>query len=440
MAQHDQNIANQSFPAARGDINNALAAIFTLSSGSTAPSTTVAGQLWLDTSTTPNVLKQRDSSNASWVTLWQVGTADEVVLPAGSLEIKGSSPAAILNRTGAATNEKFWRWLTAGTSTAGTGRLSLATYSDAGVAGATILEIARNGTSLTGAAFNAPLFAPVGPVTATGSSNAYAVTLTPAPAALVDGLTVCMKANFTNTGSVTLNVNGLGAVQVRKLGSAQLVSGDILNGQKVLLQYDSGAGYWQMLSPVASAGAFDINGLSTATPDPANDFVPFYDASASANAKATIATLLSSAGGRFVGAQFFNANGTYTPTSGATKALVFCAGGGGSVGGSGGTSSFGSVCSATGGAQPNEIATDLQSDLTSSGSHGGGVSGDLNISGGGAPGTHFTRWRWTGSSRFGLTGPAGNGGLAIKYISSLAASYSITCGSGGGYVYVVEFA
>ena len=51
---------------------------------------------------------------------------------------------------------------------------------------------------------------------ATGSSNAFAVTLSPIPAAYVAGLRVQFIANFTNTGPCTLNVNGLGAKNIRK--------------------------------------------------------------------------------------------------------------------------------------------------------------------------------------------------------------------------------
>jgi len=51
MATHDYSIANQSFPATRADINNALTAIKSSNSGAAAPTTSlVAGQLFYDTS------------------------------------------------------------------------------------------------------------------------------------------------------------------------------------------------------------------------------------------------------------------------------------------------------------------------------------------------------------------------------------------------------
>jgi hypothetical protein len=53
MATHDYSIANQSFPATRSDLNNALTAIKSSNSASTPPSTSlVAGQLFYDTANT----------------------------------------------------------------------------------------------------------------------------------------------------------------------------------------------------------------------------------------------------------------------------------------------------------------------------------------------------------------------------------------------------
>ena len=49
MAQHDMNIANQSFPSFRSDLNNALSAINTMHSGTSRPSGASVGTLWLDT-------------------------------------------------------------------------------------------------------------------------------------------------------------------------------------------------------------------------------------------------------------------------------------------------------------------------------------------------------------------------------------------------------
>ena len=49
MAQHDMNIANQSFPSFRTDLNNALSALNTMHSGTSSPSGAAVGTMWLDT-------------------------------------------------------------------------------------------------------------------------------------------------------------------------------------------------------------------------------------------------------------------------------------------------------------------------------------------------------------------------------------------------------
>lgn len=65
MSQHDFNIANQGFPAFRTDLNNALLAIRSTSSGATAPTPTEAGMLWYDTAT--STLKRRNTANTLWI-------------------------------------------------------------------------------------------------------------------------------------------------------------------------------------------------------------------------------------------------------------------------------------------------------------------------------------------------------------------------------------
>jgi hypothetical protein len=87
MAQHDYNIANQSGQAFRADLNNALAAIVSGNSGASAPSTTFAYQYWVDTSSSPATLKQRNSSNNAWITLGQLDTANLGLIPAGAASI-----------------------------------------------------------------------------------------------------------------------------------------------------------------------------------------------------------------------------------------------------------------------------------------------------------------------------------------------------------------
>ncbi len=85
--QGDQNIANQAGAAFRSDLNNELQALATLSSGTAAPGTTYAHQLWADT--TNNVLKKRNAANSGWLV---IRTLDEsFVLGRSSNTILGLS-------------------------------------------------------------------------------------------------------------------------------------------------------------------------------------------------------------------------------------------------------------------------------------------------------------------------------------------------------------
>ena len=89
---------------------------------------------------------------------------------------------------------------------------------------------------------------------ATGASNAYAVTLSPAPTAYSAGLTVRFKANHTTSGAATLNVNGLGAVSVKRLdGVTDVTAEEIKSGQLLTVVHD-GTNF-QMQSPPGRAGA-----------------------------------------------------------------------------------------------------------------------------------------------------------------------------------------
>jgi hypothetical protein len=64
MAQHDYDIANQTFPSFRSDLNSVLEAINTSNSGTSRPSSAVAGTIWLDsTNATSPTLKFFDGND-----------------------------------------------------------------------------------------------------------------------------------------------------------------------------------------------------------------------------------------------------------------------------------------------------------------------------------------------------------------------------------------
>jgi len=71
MAQGDYNIQNQGFPAFRSDLNSTLEAINTSNSGTSRPSSAVAGTVWLDTTsaTTPTLKFYDGADDISLATL-----------------------------------------------------------------------------------------------------------------------------------------------------------------------------------------------------------------------------------------------------------------------------------------------------------------------------------------------------------------------------------
>ena len=75
MAQADQTVQNATFPTVRADINSNLAALFTDSSGNTAPSVTVAFQDWIDTSGANPLWKKRNAANNAWITLGTISAS-----------------------------------------------------------------------------------------------------------------------------------------------------------------------------------------------------------------------------------------------------------------------------------------------------------------------------------------------------------------------------
>lgn len=99
MAQHDYTIANDSGANVRADLNNALAAIVSLNSGATAPSTTYAFQLWGDTTT--GLLKLRNAANSAWVTIGTMADTNLGLATLASPSFTGTASfAGNINMTG----------------------------------------------------------------------------------------------------------------------------------------------------------------------------------------------------------------------------------------------------------------------------------------------------------------------------------------------------
>ena len=85
MSQNDLSIANQGFASFRSDLNSALQALGSTNSGTSAPSTTYANQLFYDT--TNNILKIRNEDNDAFISLFTLDQANDNI---ESLTINGA--------------------------------------------------------------------------------------------------------------------------------------------------------------------------------------------------------------------------------------------------------------------------------------------------------------------------------------------------------------
>lgn len=90
---------------------------------------------------------------------------------------------------------------------------------------------------------------------ATGTANGILVTANSNFTTYANGRVVAFNATSTNTAAVTLNVNGIGAKAIRKMGSsgdAALAAGDIQADGIYVTRYNTtlngGAGGWQLLN------------------------------------------------------------------------------------------------------------------------------------------------------------------------------------------------
>jgi len=81
MSQNDYVIANQTTPLFRADLNLALQALASNSSGPTAPSPTYANMMWYDTAS--NTLKMRSEADDAWITLGTLDQSLNTFSPAG---------------------------------------------------------------------------------------------------------------------------------------------------------------------------------------------------------------------------------------------------------------------------------------------------------------------------------------------------------------------
>ena len=94
MAQGDYLIQNQSFPSFRSDLNSTLEAINTSNSGTSRPSSAVAGTIWLDNSAT-NTISMKLFDGSDDLELFSINTStNAITLPSG-ISVTETDPSAI---------------------------------------------------------------------------------------------------------------------------------------------------------------------------------------------------------------------------------------------------------------------------------------------------------------------------------------------------------
>lgn len=101
-------------------------------------------------------------------------------------------------------------------------------------------------------------------------TNTITAVMTPTLGAYSAGMFVVFTPANTNSGATTLNVNGLGALDVQKGNAAALVSGDLVAGIPAFLVLDTGADDWILLNPqtfngvgATLSGALSVTGALT---------------------------------------------------------------------------------------------------------------------------------------------------------------------------------
>ena len=281
-------------------------------------------------------------------------------------------------------------------------------------------------------------------ITSTGSANAYVVTYSPAPTALVIGQEYKFITNFAVTGSATVNCNGLGALTLKKQGGTNLVSGDIGSGVVVQCVYDGtnceitsqltavtggtvNSGTANQLAYYAGTGTA-ISGTNalptatTATTPSTGDNSTKVATTAFVQTAITPQVLIYAAG-----------SGTYTTPTGATWLRVRMCGGGGGAGGSGsgagstgsagGTTTFGSSYLTAGGGGYGSTNGTGGTGGTASG------SGALNIAGGMGGAALYTGGSLNGGGQGGASAFGGGGSAGQNSAGNAGTAY---CSGGGG--------
>lgn len=101
-------------------------------------------------------------------------------------------------------------------------------------------------------------------ITTAGSANAYTLTSGQSLLAYAAGQQFFIKANFTNTGAATINVDSIGAKSLTKNGATALAAGDLTSGQIYIIDYDGTQFQVLNLSAAVDATLTALAALTTA--------------------------------------------------------------------------------------------------------------------------------------------------------------------------------
>ena len=439
MAQGDYLIQNQSFPSFRSDLNSTLEAINTSNSGTSRPSSAVAGTIWLDTTSasTPTLKFYDGSDDISLATLdytantvnWLDSTvsvnivSDTTPQLGGDLDVNGNDIVSVANGNITITPDGTGKVIVDGLSyptadgtanqvltTDGAGNLSFADASGGGISWQSTIV---TGTTLSAVAGNGYWI--------DTTSNACTVTL-PASASVGDTIEFVDYARNWGTNNVTINPNSLNFQGNSSPNPVYDVS-----GQSVRIVYSGATQGW---IPTVD----DDVTLETPTGDNV-DFLVIAGGGGSSNDNGggggaggyrnSYSTETSGGGGSSETSLLFNSGITYTITIGA---------GGTSVGGQG-TSNDGNDSSLSG----SDITSIVSTGGGGGGSRAGGVNGRDGGSGGGCP-YNASSTGGSGTANQGFNGgtngdddaPAGGGGGASEVGQDGGATQTgVDAGDGG---------
>jgi hypothetical protein len=391
MSQNDFTLANQGFPSMRADMNSAFQALASNNSGATAPTTTFAHQWWYDT--TSSLLMIRNAGNTAW---------EEFSAGGGIVYVEKTANYTAAAGEGIIANTSSGSWTLTLPATPASG--DVVVIADGADWATNNLTVDRNGNTIEGDSSN--LILNIGGVSVTfiyASNNWQIYTQMGAASGTV----------VTTTAAQTLTNKTIGSSQLT--GALPALDGSALTGI-------SGAA--QTVEVFTSSGTYTKPSGLVAV-------------------KVTV--VAGGGGGAFLNNTSVNTGGgggggggtsiriIPAATLGATETVTV--GAGGTPNATGGTSSFGTLSTATGGATGGSSTGLTSSTGGNDGGLGGvGSSGDLNLHGEvGGMGHVFT----TSGANNSVGGNGGNstmggGALGVFGLGTNGANGRDAVGYGGG--------